>query len=85
MTFGGLFPNPAAAAAQVVFSLERPQGVRLAVYDLMGRQVAVLAEGVQAAGTHSAMLDTANLAGGTYLVRFEAGGATQTRTLTVAH
>ncbi|HIL58420.1 MAG TPA: T9SS type A sorting domain-containing protein, partial [Rhodothermales bacterium] len=57
--------------------------VRLAVYDLLGREVAVLAEGTRPAGAHTARFDSRALAAGAYLVRLDAGGQSATRRLTV--
>ena len=41
------------------------------VYDVLGRQVRVLVEGVRAAGTHEVVFDGSRLPSGTYLVRLE--------------
>lgn len=77
------YPNPARAEATVSFSLPEAGPVRVRVFDAVGRQVAVLHDGVLGAGAHTRMLDGAGLAGGIYVVRLEAGGLTTTRTLTV--
>jgi len=53
--------------------------VRLAVYDVLGRRVSVLAEGPTAAGTHHATFESAGLASGVYLVVLEADGQRATR------
>jgi hypothetical protein len=42
------------------------------VYDLTGREVALLADGVQAAGTYRAQFNASALSSGTYLYRLEA-------------
>ncbi len=44
------FPNPARGVVRVAYSLPRAGTARLAAFDLLGRQVAVLAEGEQPAG-----------------------------------
>ena len=54
---------------------------RLAVYDLAGRQVAVLADGLQAAGSHQVSFDAAGLPAGLYLARLEANGHSETQKL----
>jgi len=53
--------------------------VRLAVYDLLGRRITTLADGLQAAGRHTITWTPEKLAAGLYLVRLEAGGHTETR------
>lgn len=45
-------PNPFAAGTTIRFHLDGPAHVRLVVHDVLGREVAVLAEGPAAAGTH---------------------------------
>ena len=85
-----VYPNPARSSATVTFALPEAAAVRLAVYDVLGREVAVLAEGAHETGRHAAALDTWMLPAGVYLVRLEvadpgtgADGAVQTRRLTV--
>ena len=56
--------------------------VRLSVYDVLGREVAVLVDGEQAAGTHAAELRGGSLAAGLYVVRLTAGDATLVRRVT---
>ena len=73
------YPNPFRAAAAVAFALPERAAVSLVVYDVLGREVARLAEGTFEAGRHTVRFDAAGLPSGTYLVRFEAGGVTQTQ------
>lgn len=80
---GAVAPNPASGRASVAFRLAQAADVRLSVFDVLGREVAVLAQGVQAAGDHSASVETAALPAGVYVVRLSADGRTQTRRLTV--
>jgi murein tripeptide amidase MpaA len=76
-------PNPFATATTVAFSTPEAGAVRLAVYDVLGREVAVLVDSDTAAGHYEAVLDRADLPAGTYLVRLEAGGQVQTRRVTL--
>ena len=77
-------PNPAAGRTRVPFTLDRPADVRLAVYDALGREVALVAERAYGAGAHAEVLDTAALAPGTYVVRLVAGPDVVLRTIAVA-
>jgi hypothetical protein len=61
-------PNPVTSAAAVTLSLARPSPVRLAVYDVLGREVAVLHDGPLGAGAHTLTLG-AVLPAGVYVVR----------------
>ncbi len=76
-------PNPATETTTVTFDLAAAAPVRLAVYDVLGREVALVAEGSLAAGAHTATVATAGWASGVYVVRLEAGGSVETRRLTV--
>ncbi|MEP0545587.1 MAG: M36 family metallopeptidase [Rhodothermales bacterium] len=76
-------PNPAFGDARVGYALTTPGPVRLTVFDVRGRTVAVLADGVRGAGRHAERLDTRTWASGVYLLRLEAGGTVQTRRFTV--
>jgi hypothetical protein len=53
--------------------------VRLVVYDLLGREVAVLAEGRQGPGTHDVQFDASGLSSGLYFYRLTAGPYTESR------
>ncbi|MGB3541759.1 M4 family metallopeptidase [Rubrivirga sp.] len=76
-------PNPIGAQARVSFSVLKAASVRVAVYDALGREVAVLEDGMISAGEHDVRLDAAALPAGVYVVRLEAGGAVEVRTITV--
>jgi hypothetical protein len=81
LTLDGARPNPVRGAAVVRYGLPTPDAVRVAVYDMLGRQVAVLAEGEQAAGWHEAAVPA--LAAGAYVVRMTVGTSAFTRRITV--
>ena len=72
-------PNPFRDATVLAYSLPQPGHVSIAVYDLLGRRVALLVDGVQAAGTYTAPLGGDDLASGLYLVRLEADGQVRTQ------
>jgi hypothetical protein len=71
-------PSPMRGAAEIGFSLPREMAVRLSILDLQGRELAVLATGVLAAGPHSAAWDGGTDQGaapaGLYFARLAAGG-----------
>ena len=73
---GSLFapsPNPTSGATALRYDVAAAGPVRLAVTDVLGREVAVLADGNAAAGRHEATLDAGRLAPGVYAVRLETG------------
>ncbi|HEX8298402.1 MAG TPA: T9SS type A sorting domain-containing protein [Rubricoccaceae bacterium] len=76
-------PNPTAGAAVVSFDVPEASSVSVSVYDLLGRRVAVLAEGEMAAGRHTSRLEAGTLAPGVYVIRMQAGTFAATRRVTV--
>ena len=66
-----VYPNPLRSAATVQVSLTEASHVHAVVYDVMGREVAVLAQREFGAGTHSLALDASALAPGMYVYRVE--------------
>ncbi|MDT0630459.1 M4 family metallopeptidase [Rubrivirga sp. S365] len=78
-----LAPNPARSAATVTVGLPEGGAVRVAVYDLLGREVAVAADGTFEAGLHPVALQTAALPAGAYVVVLDAAGERRTSRLTV--
>ena len=78
-------PNPFSGRAVLRYDVAEAGSVRIAVYDPLGREVAVLAAGSVGAGTHEAALNGHALPAGVYLVRMTTGGGfTQTRRVTLA-
>jgi hypothetical protein len=75
------YPNPFNPSTTISYSLPEASNVKLAVFDLMGHQVALLASGKQTAGTHSVDFNAATLSTGVYFYRLEAGNSTAVRKL----
>ncbi len=63
------YPNPFNAAVSISFALPQASVVRLAIYDVLGREVAVLAQGTQMAGWHTVSWSAEGAGSGVYLVR----------------
>lgn len=68
------FPNPFNPQTQLSFTLPEAGHARLAVYDVAGREVAVVVDGHRDAGRHFAAFDGTGLASGVYFYRLEAAG-----------
>ncbi|MDG5768248.1 T9SS type A sorting domain-containing protein [Balneolales bacterium ANBcel1] len=77
------YPNPFNPVAVIRYDLPEDRKVSLVVYDVMGRRVATLVDRAMPAGSHTALFDASDLAGGVYLYRLTAGDLTQTRQMTV--
>ncbi len=76
-------PNPVCGSTVLTLALPQASHVRLAVYDVLGREVAVLLDGERPAGGHEVTFDAGRLAPGVYVVRLGAAGGATTRTVTV--
>lgn len=73
-------PNPVAGRATISYTVANAsEQVRIALTDLMGREVRVLENGTKAAGAQTLTLNAADLAAGTYLVKVQQGDRTATR------
>jgi hypothetical protein len=79
-----VWPNPARGATTVALVLPEAGEVAVALYDVLGRRVALLHEGVLEAGSHMFRLDGAALPAGVYVVRtvMEPEDSTGARALT---
>ncbi len=76
------YPNPFNPVTTIRFDLaEDSRHIRLTVYDILGRQVAVLVNETLPAGTHTVSFDAAALASGVYLYRLETGKKNLHRTM----
>ncbi len=67
------YPNPFNPKTVISGQWTVDSFVRLAVYDVLGREVAVLASGSYPAGRYSFTFDGTNLASGIYLCKLNAG------------
>ena len=76
-------PNPFRADTQIRYRLREPGHVRLAVYDVLGREVARLADGPQRAGEHAATFSGADARAGVYLYRLTVGERSLTGRMTL--
>ena len=69
LSMGTARPNPTSGRAIVPLSLPAASHVRLSLYDVLGREAAVLVDGQLAAGRHGVALETRDLAPGVYVLR----------------
>jgi glucuronoarabinoxylan endo-1,4-beta-xylanase len=79
------YPNPFNPSTKIRFRVPGldPSWVRLAIYDMLGREVAVLVNKKIAPGAYEALFDAVGLASGVYLYRITAGDIVETRKMVV--
>ncbi|MDZ7269469.1 MAG: family 10 glycosylhydrolase [candidate division KSB1 bacterium] len=75
------YPNPFNPATTIAFAVPRRSLLRLEVFDLQGRRVAVAAAGDYPAGVHQVTFNAGQLAAGVYFYRLSASGWVATRKL----
>lgn len=79
-----LYPNPLTGVGTLNYVLGTDSNVSITVFDVMGRRVAVLADGDQAAGEHAVNVDASGFASGMYIVRLATPNTVQTVKFVVA-
>ena len=70
----GAHPNPFNPSTSITFSLANAGRVRLTVYNVLGRRVAVLMDDQLDRGEHDVRFEAADLPSGMYIVRMETQG-----------
>jgi hypothetical protein len=83
LTFRAPSPNPVTGTTTLHYVLPAAGPMRLAVYNVLGQEVAVLAQGREPAGRVERHVDLGRLPSGAYFVRLTAGGQHRTQRLTV--
>ena len=72
-------PNPFNPTTVIRWTMDVGRETTVSVFDLMGRELRVLADGFHPAGEHSVRFDATSLPSGMYLIRLESGGTLLTR------
>ena len=75
------YPNPFNPSTTIRYELPKALIVRLAVYDILGREVSVLVNDKKNAGSYEIKFDASNLSSGVYVCRLQAGSFIQSRKL----
>ncbi len=85
------YPNPFNPSTQIEYTVGAVSGqlsavsiVRLGVYDVLGREVAVLVNGAQAPGTYSVSWNAAGMPSGTYFYRLETATSSDVKKMVLA-
>jgi parallel beta-helix repeat protein len=75
------WPNPFNSSTMIRYDLAQAGKVSLTIFNLLGQEVARLANGPQLAGTYTVSWNAGNFPSGVYLCRMETSGFLQTRKL----
>ena len=77
------YPNPFNPVTTITFSVGTYRYTSLRVYDVLGREVAVLVNEQKSAGTYTVQFDGSGLTSGVYFYRLQAGEFVQTKKLMI--
>ncbi|MGB9774211.1 MAG: T9SS type A sorting domain-containing protein, partial [Bacteroidota bacterium] len=73
------YPNPFNPSTTISFDVPKQSHLRLAIYDVLGREVKTLVDEEKNPGRYSVTFDASNLPSGVYLYRLEAGSFSEVR------
>ncbi|MFH1852045.1 MAG: T9SS type A sorting domain-containing protein, partial [Candidatus Neomarinimicrobiota bacterium] len=73
------YPNPFNPSTTIGYALPEAGMVTVKIYNLLGAEVATLANGFREAGRYSVRWQANNMSSGVYLVQMRAGDFSQTR------
>jgi len=76
-----IYPNPFNNTSTFRFTLPEETNVRALVYDVLGREVAQLADGHFASGEHTLQINAAEWSSGVYFMTFQSGESFSTHKL----
>lgn len=68
------YPNPFNPSTAITFDVPVAGQYRLAIYDLLGKEIEVPLEGMLQPGSHFVFFDGANYASGVYFYRLSGNG-----------
>jgi len=69
----GNYPNPFNARTTIRYSIPEQSNISIDIFDILGRHLESIDEGMQAAGKHLSFWDAGNYTSGTYLYRIQVG------------
>jgi hypothetical protein len=70
------YPNPFNPVTSIDFNIASPGQVKLTIYDILGRETAILVNNLLKEGTYHIVFDGSKLASGVYFYKLEAAGFT---------
>lgn len=79
------FPNPFDGNTTISFDLDNEKDTEVAIYDVIGKKVMVLANGSLSPGKHSYNVNGSELESGVYFVKLKAGNRATMKKIIVQH
>ncbi len=72
------YPNPFNPSTTIEYALPMESMVSIDIFDILGRKITTLAEGIESAGNHQAVWDADGQTSGIYFYKIKAGDYTKT-------
>ncbi|NOS85347.1 MAG: T9SS type A sorting domain-containing protein [Ignavibacteria bacterium] len=73
------YPNPFNPETQIKFDVPKTSNIKIVVYDILGREVAIIVNGKMDPGVYNASWNATPYASGVYFYRLEADGYIDTK------
>jgi hypothetical protein len=73
------FPNPFNSATRISYDVSSYSFISLKVYDLLGREMAIIDEGYKEAGSYTKFWNPKNISSGTYIIVFHSSNSLLSR------
>ena len=73
------YPNPFNPSTTIRFSLPQASQIKINIYNMIGEQVATIADGMYEAGYHKVTFNASNLPSGAYIYRIESSDFVQVK------
>lgn len=79
------YPNPFNPSTTIEFEIPQASEISLRLYNILGEEVAIIADGLRDAGRHAVRWEPQGLAAGVYFYRLSAAGSVAVRKLMILH
>lgn len=76
------YPNPFNPTTKIDYDLPKDANVKLSIYDILGKEIQILVNEYQIAGSYSFNFNASDLSSGTYIYRITANEFTDTKKFT---
>jgi photosystem II stability/assembly factor-like uncharacterized protein len=77
------YPNPFNPLTTIEYFISRPSAIKIIIYDITGREVKIIYDGLQGSGTHKIKFDSSELSSGVYFYKLEAGDFTESKKMVI--
>ncbi|HEY5533639.1 MAG TPA: T9SS type A sorting domain-containing protein [Ignavibacteria bacterium] len=77
------YPNPFNAKSNIKYQISKISDVQIKIFDILGREIAILVNEKLNPGTYEVTFDGSNLPSGVYFYKLSAGNFTETKKLTL--